>query len=120
VSRALWGAALLLYGGLIFWLSSCPLPEGPPLFPFQYGDKLLHFLEYLLFGFLAWKTFLPQQKKGIAFVLLVSIAYAGSDELHQLFVPTRAASFLDWGTDSLGIMGGLLFGYRLDGGYLHF
>ncbi len=119
VNRGLWGTALLLYGGVIFWLSSRPVPEGLPLFPFERGDLLWHFLEYLLFGFLLWKTFLPQERRGWALVLLVSLSYAGSDELHQLFIPTRMASFLDWGTDSLGIVVGLMLGHRLGGADLH-
>jgi VanZ family protein len=116
MKRGLWGAALVLYAGLIFWLSGRPFPEGPPIFRFSYGDQLWHFLEYLLFGFLAWKTFLPQDKGGLALVLLISLGYAGSDDLHQLFVPTRSASLLDWGVDSLGAIGGLLLGRHLKGG----
>jgi VanZ family protein len=107
----------MLYAALIFWLSSRPFPEGPPLFHFDYGDLLWHLLEYLLFGFLAWKTFLPQGRGGLAMALLISLAYAGSDEFHQLFVLTRTASLLDWGVDSLGALGGLLLGRLQD--HLH-
>ncbi|MCR4404686.1 MAG: VanZ family protein [Candidatus Acetothermia bacterium] len=111
--RLLWGLTLLLYSGLIFWLSSLPLPEGSPVFPFAHGDKLWHFLEYLLFGLLAWKAFNPRDARGLGLALIIALAYAGSDELHQLFVPTRSASILDWGADSLGALGGLLLGRRL-------
>ena len=104
----------MLYAALIFWLSSRPFPEGPPLFQFDYGDLLWHFLEYLLFGFLAWKAFLPQDKRGLALVLFISLGYAGSDELHQLLVPARTASLLDWGADSFGVISGLLLGRRLE------
>lgn len=113
--RRLWGVALLLYAGLIFWLSSRPFPEEPPFFPFPQSDKLWHFLEYLLFGFLAWKALRPQDGRGWALALVVTLGYAGSDELHQLFVPTRTASLLDWVIDSLGIASGLLLGSRLRG-----
>lgn len=116
VGRLLWKAALVLYAGFIFWLSSRPIPEGLPLFP--QGDKLWHFLEYFLFGLLAWRAFLPQSKASWAWAIFLSLGYAGSDELHQLFVPARTASFLDWAVDSLGIAGGLLLGSRLWG--LHF
>jgi len=102
-----WKAALLLYAGLIFWLSSQPLPEGPPLFRFPGGDKLLHFLEYMVFGLLAWRAFLPRDGRGLVWVIFLSLGYAGSDELHQRFVPTRSASLLDWGVDSLGVLSGL-------------
>ncbi|MFQ6033250.1 MAG: VanZ family protein [Candidatus Bipolaricaulia bacterium] len=108
--RGYWGISLIIYAALIFWLSSRPFPEGPPLFHFDYGDKLWHLLEYLLFGFLAWKAFLPRSRGGLALALFISLGYAGSDELHQWFVPTRAASLLDWGADALGVIGGLLLG----------
>jgi len=115
--RHLWGAALLLYAALIFWLSSRPFPEGPPLFHFSWGDKLWHFLEYLPFGFLAWKAILPKNGGGLALALIISLGYAGSDELHQWFVPTRTASLLDWSVDVLGVLSGLLLGCLQ--GYLH-
>lgn len=111
--RLPWGVALLLYAGLIFWLSSRPFPEGPVLFAFPHSDKLWHFLEYLLFGLLAWKALRPEDGRGLALALVLTLSYAGSDELHQLSVPTRTASLLDWVVDSLGVIGGLLLGHRL-------
>lgn len=108
--KGYWGISLIIYAALIFWLSSRPFPAGPPLFHFDYGDKLWHLLEYLLFGLLAWKAFLPRSRGGLALALFISLGYAGSDELHQLFVPTRAASLLDWGADALGAIGGLFLG----------
>lgn len=109
----LWKAALALYAGLIFWLSSRPIPEG--LTPFPQGDKLWHFFEYLLFGLLAWRAFQPGSRRAWAGLLLFSLGYAGSDELYQLFVPVRTASFLDWAVDALGIASGLVLGPRLRG-----
>jgi VanZ family protein len=105
-----WTVALLLYAGLIFWLSSRPFPAGPPLFHFPQSDKLWHLLEYLLFGLLAWKTFLPQNWQSLSLVIALSLGYAGIDELHQLFVPTRTASSLDWCLDVLGVLSGLALG----------
>ncbi len=116
VGRLFWKAALVLYAALIFWLSSRPLPEGLPLFP--QWDKLWHLLEYLLFGLLAWQALLPQSRSGWTWAILLSLGYAGSDELHQLFVPMRTASLLDWLVDSLGVASGLLLGRAARG--LHF
>lgn len=115
LKRFFWRLALALYAGLIFWLSSQPFPEGPPLFRFAYGDKVLHLLEYGLFGFLMWKAFRPRDGRGWAWSLSLSAGYAGSDELHQLFVPTRSASLADWGVDLLGILLGFGLGALLRG-----
>ena len=113
--RIPWTLALALYAGLIFWLSSQSFPEGPPLFRFAYGDKLFHLLEYGLFGLLAWKAFRPQGGRGLAWSLFLTAGYAGSDELHQLLVPTRSASLADWGADLLGILLGFGLGALLRG-----
>ena len=105
--RLFWGIALGLYAGLIFYLSSRPFPAGTPLFRFRYSDKLLHFLEYIIFGLLAWQAFLPRDARGLALTLLIACGYAGSDELHQAFVPTRTASIFDWLADAGGIIAGV-------------
>jgi len=34
--------------------------------------------------------------------LILTAIYAGSDEIHQLFVPTRSASLFDWFADLAG------------------
>jgi len=113
--RLPWALALALYAGLIFWLSSQPFPEGPPLFRFPHGDKVLHLLEYGLFGLLVWGTFRPRAGRGLAWSLLLAAGYAGSDEFHQSFVPTRSASLADWGVDLLGILLGFGLGALLWG-----
>jgi len=116
IKRLPWKVALVLYAVLIFWLSSRPIPEGPTTL-LRY-DEFWHFFEYLLFGLLVWKASLPKSRKGLLLALSLSLSYAGSDELHQLFVPTRTASFQDWLLDGLGIGSGLLLG-RFGFGGLH-
>jgi len=103
---------LLSYAALIFFWSSQPLPEGGPLAKIPFGDKLAHGIEYLIFGLLALKAFVPKNKKGIVVMLLISLGYAISDEVHQIFVPTRIPSFFDWLADSMGIFGSLLLRYK--------
>jgi VanZ family protein len=105
--RIVWLFVLILYAGGIFTLSSFPLGEGRPLLPIPGGDKVIHALEYALFYFLAWKTFPPRRR--FLFALLLTVAYAGSDELHQHFVVTRTASLMDWLADLAGgLMAALL------------
>lgn len=73
--------------------------------------KIAHVLEYaalggLWYGYFLCYEFAPAKKVG--FTLLVSIAYAVSDEVHQYFVPGRAARLYDVGFDTLGILAGIL------------
>jgi VanZ family protein len=95
-----WSILLILYSGAIFAISSLPLTGGESLFPFPNGDKLLHFLEFSLFFFLSWKA-IPVRRRVLC-SLLITAFYAGSDEIHQIFVATRTASLFDWLADFAG------------------
>ncbi len=99
-TRVVWSILLILYAGAIFALSSLPLTGGEPLLPFPNGDKLLHFLEFSLFFFISWKA-IPVRRRVLC-SLLITALYAGSDEIHQIFVATRTASLLDWLADFAG------------------
>jgi VanZ family protein len=94
----------VIYAILIFYLSSQG-PEAipvPPLFPQQ--DKVMHFAEYVPFGWLSLKAFIPATTFGIAASIGLSLAYAASDEVHQSFVHGREMSIMDWLADAMGIL----------------
>ncbi|MBU4076921.1 MAG: VanZ family protein [Euryarchaeota archaeon] len=92
------------YAILIFYLSS----QGPeaipvkPLFPHQ--DKVMHFAEYVPFGWLSLKAFMPATSIGFVASMGFSLVYAASDEVHQSFVPGREMSIMDWLADAAGIL----------------
>jgi hypothetical protein len=97
---------VIIYAGLIFYLSSLPGKDIPFLFPYQ--DVIAHIVEYTFFALLinrALKTYNPSMIKIRRFwlVFLMAIAYAVSDEFHQSFVPNRFPSLLDVTYDGLGI-----------------
>lgn len=101
-SRAFWAILLFLYAGAIFAMSSFPMVPEEPLVPIPHGDKLLHGVEYSVFFFLCWKVLPPQRRT--LYSLILTAAYAGSDEFHQLFVFQRSASILDWLFDLAGAL----------------
>ncbi len=70
------------------------------MFPFPYGDKLAHFLEFGLFAFLAAKAMLG--KRPLLYAFILAAFYAGTDELHQMFVQYRDPCLADWGADVVG------------------
>ncbi len=73
--------------------------------------KVAHILEYTLLGGLWYGYFLCTRlspKKQVGFTLLISVLYAISDEVHQFFVPGRAARFYDVGFDTIGVILGIL------------
>jgi len=71
--------------------------------------KTAHFCEFALLCFLFNFSFYfsCEKTKRILSVVLTS-AYAATDEFHQLFVEGRACEFVDWLIDSAGALAGLL------------
>ncbi len=81
----------------------------------EIARKCCHLTEYSIFALLLWRAFSrepgswrawPAQKLGT--VLFIVFVYAGSDEFHQRFVPTRTARFTDVLIDTTGGALGLL------------
>ena len=96
---------VLLYCLLIFIQSSFPASEHVPQFDFS--DKLLHVGVYAVLGFLLYRAF-SAMDNGATTVRLIAISifltalYGASDEIHQYFVPSRSAEFLDFTADAIG------------------
>jgi VanZ family protein len=70
--------------------------------------KLAHVLEYAILALLMAWSLLP--RAGYLYrAWLFTVAYAVSDELHQLFVPNRAGTLTDVVVDALGATCALLW-----------
>lgn len=73
--------------------------------------KTAHFIAYFILGVLALRAFINSGVRGwksAIFAFGLSLIYAVSDELHQLFVPGRAAQVRDVLIDSAGAFCGIL------------
>lgn len=73
--------------------------------------KLAHFSLYTIVGFLTMSlisTYNLKKSKKIAISQIIGSTYAITDEIHQSFIPGRAASIKDVGIDSLGVIFGVL------------
>jgi VanZ family protein len=86
--------------------------------------KAGHVIEYAILGFLAWRTFSIYLWTGLklkVFSAAFVLAFALSDEFHQLYVASRTGSLIDVGYDFLGglIMLSLLPKSRNEPGTLH-
>jgi VanZ family protein len=68
------------------------------------GRKIVHMTEYALLCFLWWRALRTVVRPGpaIALAFVVSVAYAGTDELHQRSVHGRHGSPVDVVIDSAG------------------
>ena len=82
--------------------------------------KIAHIIEYaigamIFYGILCTYPKIPFQAK-VGITMAFIIVYAGSDELHQLYIDSRNGSYMDVGIDAVGGALGLAACYLL--GYL--
>lgn len=71
--------------------------------------KLAHFTEYLILSLLLYRALDAEGRwslRAAVLALVLAGAYAGSDELHQWFVPGRGARVSDWLIDVWGAAAG--------------
>ncbi|MBM2827450.1 MAG: VanZ family protein [Dehalococcoidia bacterium] len=90
--------------GLIFYLSSLSsLPSLPSGFPQEVAYIAAHMTEYAVLALLLHRALgRPGSRKRLAIILLIAILYGLSDEVHQMFVPSRSSSLWDVAVDALG------------------
>jgi VanZ family protein len=95
-----------VYFVLIFVLSSFPIQVKAGT------DKILHFIEYFLMGFLIARSLLLSWSlsrwQGILIAGLIGGFLGAVDEIHQYFVPGRFASVYDASVDFLGSFAGAI------------
>ncbi len=118
MGRLRYQAPVVAYAVLIFGLSAIP-GKGLPTPPFVSFDKLLHVLEFGLFGYLLALAFQRggskfMQENWLVIALVVGLLYAASDEWHQHFVPGRTPSVADILADGVGLIAAqALYRFRL-------
>jgi len=79
-----------------------------PLSPLIFQqDKILHIILFFGFGLIINLTLRSDGKtvvNSFIFAILLGSLYGASDEFHQMFVPHRTASTMDWAADVTGIL----------------
>lgn len=111
--------AVIAWMAVIFALSSIPSEVPSPGTRFLPPDKIAHFVEYAVLGFLLYAAGRPYvvRTRG-AWVLVgvsvgIAVLYGISDEFHQSFVSGRDADVGDLVADALGAVAGALAGLVL-------
>ena len=97
---------LLIYMFLIFYYSTTEeldllkdIPE------FNYKDKLFHFIEYGILGFLTFNAFKHNKflnEKVFFYSIMLSIIYGILIEINQIFIPSREFEILDIAANTFG------------------
>jgi VanZ family protein len=125
--KTLWWVLVVLWCGLIFYMSSQPAEEsskhslfmvevlnrwlkqlfGPGAFVLSEDvvRKCAHFFEYCVLGGLLFMGFLDRSRpgRGILLVFAAGLLFAATDEVHQFFVPGRNMRLFDVLVDMAGI-----------------
>ena len=116
VGQVLWyWVPAVLYAGAIFFLSSQSHPEEqlPSFLLENVSDKVLHAVEYGILAVLCFRTFRwaagpAVARQAVVLAIVTASVYGITDEVHQLFVPFRESSWLDWLADTIGAAIGAL------------
>jgi len=106
-----WTITLLL-AVIIFYVSSLKFKPAPEII-FDIKPVAYHLFAFFWFSFFLFLTIIKgkvKSKKILLLPLLISLIYAMTDEIHQIFVPGRSCSLSDFLIDSCGIFfAGLIY-----------
>jgi hypothetical protein len=95
---------------IIFYLSTLPSNVAEKIGPtFCLKPTIYHFVIFILFAFFLSIYFVRGKSSRINYiyiVILISLFYAITDEIHQFFVPGRHASIIDILIDFAGVLAG--------------
>lgn len=71
--------------------------------------KFAHFTEFAGLGFLInTALYYSIGKQKLPLGIAIGSSYAGTDEIHQIFVDGRSCQFTDWALDTAGIVTGAI------------
>ena len=83
---------VFLWAGVIFFFSSLPVQRATEIYVTDFVvKKFAHISEYAILFALTFRA--VEKKFQVAYI--ITVAYAVTDELHQLFVPGRTAQISD-------------------------
>lgn len=105
---------LILWTMLMVAVSSTPGQKLPEVGVWNF-DKFAHCVEYFIFSLLLFRyIFLCRKKKlfqATKLTAIISVVYAGLDELHQWPIPNRCCTWQDFAADSIGVVAGVYIAY---------
>lgn len=110
--RSYWMSGVVLL--IIFGVSIYPFSPDSNLPKFQYSDKLIHLLMYASLAFIFFYEYRKDKQiksgfRSFYLVLLLPVIFGGVIEiLQQTCFPPRTAEWLDWISDIVGSLIGIL------------
>ena len=100
---------LVIYCVLILIQAFLPLP----VFRLRHADKLVHFMAYAVLGILLFRALISFNTRtstgmNVFLAVFLSAIMGFSDEIIQIFVPSRSIDRVDFFYDVLGSFSGIL------------
>jgi VanZ family protein len=98
-----WAWPLLLMASIFFFSAQPDLNSGLGTIDLV-GRKLIHFAQNALLAYLWWRALRTRMSVRAAALaaLVITSAYAATDEFHQTFVHGRHGTPVDWAIDTAG------------------
>lgn len=105
----------ILIAIFIFYISSLKFEQAPIIPGWDVGTIVYHFSIFFLLALFLLPSLVRGKKKNLIFIgIIIAIFYGIADEFHQLFVPGRFCSPVDFLIDSSGILlAGFLYSLSL-------
>ena len=101
-----------IYMVLILSISAIPANSIPDI-GFQHADKVAHFSEYAILGFLAVQSFKPLNRYHLFYTIFSGFIFGAFDEWWQSFISDRCTSLYDLSADFIGILVSSIISYKL-------
>ncbi|MDI6739076.1 MAG: VanZ family protein [Candidatus Edwardsbacteria bacterium] len=105
------------WGPLAVWLALMALATSYPDIhtpkELPQGDKAVHIVSYAVLAVLMLRTGRAYGRglRDLWWIIPLGLALAGIDEYHQVLIPGRGVSFLDFVFNAIGLLAGLSAGY---------
>ena len=101
-----------IYMIFILCISAIPTDSIPDL-GFQYADKVIHFAEYAVLGFLAVQSFRPVNGYQLFYIIISGFIFGAFDEWWQSFISDRYTSIFDLIADNFGMLVSSIIFYNI-------
>jgi|TARA_Y100000294_G_scaffold169719_1_gene181182 VanZ family protein len=104
---------VLLSFYIVLILSISAIPTNSILdLGFLHADKIAHFIEYSILGFLAVQSFNPLNRINLFCIIFSGFIFGVFDEWWQSFVSDRCTSIFDLLADNLGMLVSSIYFYK--------
>jgi len=101
----------IIYTILLLAISTIPGGNIPKL-DITLADKIGHVIAYAIFGFLLVNSLRNKKISTLIFIIIIGTIYGGLNEIWQLYIADRYASFYDGMANAVGMIIGTSLAHK--------